>query len=690
MPDWTYIQETLAVSRSLLTGIISLKTVEKAVQRNQITPLARGWYAWNSLPDRWREQVSARLGYDPATRTQADHAAAQVLAMLEPVKPADRAALEAYRIANEVVDTTTGEVISLRGSGLPRRKLDSYLEQCRWLDLLSRLDKRTLGRMGLGRTRRKAIEDTYIPLIQRHDVDLPTTYQRLLIKEKAYLKEGATCVISGKLGMKNRQKVSDEQLAFIVALAGDARKPTDLQVWQWFNERAMAKGWPRVSSVRTIQRHMHRHDIAPLIVMARDGYDAWKRQYCYQISTIRPSARSLMWVSDGTKVNYYYRLPGKKTRRARLMVYSVMDVYSECFLGVAIGTEENHLMVRDALRRAIETAGELPYQMLYDGDSANKKFFQSGWPALHFAAMPYNGQSKAIESAFNRLQNQVMRDRPFFTGQNITARSQRSRANLDLIDEMERRGELPTEAEAIAAAYEDFQIWNHTPRRHLGGLTPMEAWEASVCPAPRSLTAAAHRDLFWEWNTDRGYLRAITYTASGLLMRHNGQDYRYEVQDLQGAPDLSFHTRYIGQRFHVKYDPQRPGDGVALYQHPADKDYLADAADLRHVADAVAKTAIERAIYDHQDATRAHLAARLDLKRAQATDARDAYDRAREAALDPDEIAASGHRLSWVSKTEVAQAEAQTLETPPQAETKGPNLTDKKYDRYKNQTFFPE
>lgn len=72
--------------------------------------------------------------------------------------------------------------------------------------------------------------------------------------------------------------------------------------------------------------------------------------------------------------------------------------------------------------------------------------------------MPHNGQSKSIESAFGRFQQQVLRKLYNFTGQNITAKKLSSRVNIDLV--MANIDQLPT-LEELKQQYADCrEEWN--------------------------------------------------------------------------------------------------------------------------------------------------------------------------------------------------------------------------------------
>ncbi len=71
---------------------------------------------------------------------------------------------------------------------------------------------------------------------------------------------------------------------------------------------------------------------------------------------------------------------------------------------------------------------------------------------------PYNGKSKTIESAFGRFQMQFLKRDWFFTGQNITAKSDESKANEEFV--MANKSNLPSLEDIKAVYAKRRQEWN--------------------------------------------------------------------------------------------------------------------------------------------------------------------------------------------------------------------------------------
>lgn len=84
-------------------------------------------------------------------------------------------------------------------------------------------------------------------------------------------------------------------------------------------------------------------------------------------------------------------------------VYEVMDAYSEVFLGYDIAPNENFDSQYRAFRMAVEVAGVRPYEIVNDNQGGHRKAAAQGFfdkiAVLRKPTMPYNGNSKTIESA---------------------------------------------------------------------------------------------------------------------------------------------------------------------------------------------------------------------------------------------------------------------------------------------------
>ena len=172
-------------------------------------------------------------------------------------------------------------------------------------------------------------------------------------------------------------------------------------------------------------------------------------------------------------------------------VNEFIDAQSEVFLGCSCSETENFESQYQAVKMALKTSGHKPYELKYDNQGGYKKQETGGFLskiARHaISTQPYNGKSKTIESIFGRFQQTIMNECWYFTGQNITAKTQESRANMDYI--LDNKKNLPTYEEAIAKYMELRERWN-TQKHFRTEVQRMEMYKTSVNEKAPALTQA--------------------------------------------------------------------------------------------------------------------------------------------------------------------------------------------------------
>ncbi len=390
------------------------------------------------------------------------------------------------------------------------------------------------------------------------------------------------------------------------------------------------RNWP-VLTESAITKHLMRPDLRPLWTLGRHGKEAYRNQYRHTLSTRNASCRDAMWCSDGTKLNYFYQ--GDGGMMAKMQVYLVMDVYSEAILGHAFGTSENSQVQYMANKMAVQTAGQLPYQWLYDGQSGHTKrdsqdFFNRA-SRIHFKGMKDNPQGKPVEGLIGRLQREVMRDRWFFTGGNVQTSNLNTQANMEFV--MANKHRLPSLEEVMRFAEEDVENWNNRPHPRTQ-LARIDMYRASVNPHAQPVDFLDMVELFWLITQ-----RPITYRKGGLTMELAGQRLQYEVYGPDGMPDLNFLHRWTNAAFTVKYDPDDLS-AVRLYR-------IDEKAELRFVAQAETKRLYARAVMDLQPGERSEIDSVLAVRKAQERMVAERLQAMREqSGIDPETLLTIGHR----------------------------------------------
>ena len=544
-----YYNRTLCVTFEELTGgenpIIRRSTLLSNVQRGNIQCARQGkgegnyaLYVYASLPMKYRMMFEAKYG-----------------------KPAD--VLKAQDLKERVKEDSNARVFyeafeyDLNGvqTRLSQKLIDEYTGNASVLKMLwERMNELTATTHALGGGRRGDLWDIIFRQSEKlRDVTghtLPKNLARLKEKMSHYKNSGYEALISGKVGNKNTLKITEDAGRRLIALKR-SRVPvlTDSQIFDTFNQECEVKGWKPLKSVRSLKTWLESAAIEPLWHDAVYGEMSAHQKFDRRHKTQLPTMRDALWYGDGTKINLYYRDDEGKVRTTS--VYEVIDAATEMFLGFCISDNEDYEAQYMAYRMAIQVSGHKPYEIVHDNQGGHKKLqsqkFFDKLCHIHRTTAPYNGASKTIESVFGRFQMQVLHKDWRFTGQNITAKKDSSRPNMEFIEA--NKDKLYTYDELKAAYLKARTEWNEMAHPATGEQR-IKMYEQSENPETPVVTASDMIDMFWV-QCDR----MSTFTSSGIEITVKGQKRVYEVMSEPGVPDIEWRRKHTYQKFVVKYDP---------------------------------------------------------------------------------------------------------------------------------------
>ena len=554
-----YYNKTLCVTFSELTNgdtpIIRRSTLLSNVQRGNIQCARQGkgegnyaLYVYASLPMKYRMMFEAKYG------KPADVLKAQELKEWVKEDGDARAFYEAFEYDLNGVQTR-----------LSQKLIDEYTSNASVLKMLcERMNVLTSTTHALGGGRRGDLWDIVFTQSEKlREVTshtLPKNLARLKEKMSQFKKNGYESLISGKVGNKNTLKITDEAGRRLIALKR-SRVPvlTDSQIFETFNQECEAKGWKPLKSVRSLKTWLESAAIEPLWHDAVYGEMSAHQKFDRRHKTQLPSMRDALWYGDGTKINLYYRDDEGKVRTTS--VYEVIDAATEVFLGFCISNNEDYEAQYMAYRMAIQVSGHKPYEIVHDNQGGHKKLqnqqFFDKLCHIHRTTAPYNGASKTIESVFGRFQMQVLHKDWRFTGQNITAKKDSSRPNMEFIEA--NKDKLYTYDELKAAYLKARTEWNEMAHPATGEQR-IKMYEQSENPETPVVTTSNMIDMFWV-QCDR----MSTFTSSGIEITVKGKKRVYEVMTEAGVPDIEWRRKHTYERFVVKYDPYDFGS-IRLYR----------------------------------------------------------------------------------------------------------------------------
>ena len=420
-----------------------------------------------------------------------------------------------------------------------------------------------------GYTHKRLVRDTVISLCEElrrsFNHTLPKSESRLMEKFEDYKKRSYVALVSGTTGNQSARKIGPREGRILLRLKR-SKFPvyTDMQIFDEFNRivternaratREEDKLKP-VESPQTVINYLYKTGIKLWWYGVVHGEIAFKNEFMPQFDTKLPQMPNTLWYGDGTKLNLYYRDYDRKNKctvARTIDVYEVMDACSEVFLGYSFGAE-NFLTQYEAYRMALETWKVKPYEIVTDNQGGHKRpeaqaFFKKICH-LHKTTMPHNGQSKTIESAFGRFQQQVMHKLYNYTGQNVTATKESSHVNIDLI--MKNISQLPTLEEMKEQYLECRREWNGMPHpTSETGMTRMEMYTTLNSPKAEQLDEYGVQELFKLLSKD-----SVKYGKQGFVFSRNNKEYRYMVYDESDQVDMGFHMQNVGVSFRYKYDP---------------------------------------------------------------------------------------------------------------------------------------
>lgn len=525
--------------------IMTKACYDKLVGRKIVDRVGRACFGkpilieYATLPEKYRKKFEAKYG-DPVRILSDDHISI---------------------VMNEDARDYFSKATYPNGERLTDRQIDEYTLNASVLDaLLDEVERQKSARRASGR--RKAINWEGIAgiceqmkkefghtLEGNKDESLDRYIQNKL---RQYVDKGFESLISMNMCKRKAQRITEEGGRFIVALRRSRVKVYSLSdILREYNLKAEEKGWKPLSSRSTIKKYLDRPEVQPKWYGAVYGELAAKQKFDRKHITAMPTMRDALWYGDGTKINLYYRGRNRKGQPAMctISVYEVIDAYSEMFLGYCISPVENFEAQRKAFRMAVERAGCRPYEIVTDNQGGqNKKeakLFMSKICHISRKAQSHNPQSKSIEQVFGRFQMQVLKEKWFCTGQNITATSKDSRPNMEFIEA--NNDKLYTFEEMCEVYAECRERWNDMPHPRTGK-SRRETYYASQNPQAPALSEYSYMDMFWEQTE-------ATFTSSGIKIQIDNLPYVYEVFDNEGNIDYDFRKENTGRQFVVKYDP---------------------------------------------------------------------------------------------------------------------------------------
>ena len=488
-------------------AVMSYECYKSLLRRKSITVVRQGkgldhcaLIDFDSLPSRFKQRFIAIYG-DPhmkASQEQQLRIDAEARSFFEEYQLADGTHIKGDKIAEFTLNASVlNALIDMEKTQAVQRRLHGNSTPINWPPIY------------------EACEE----LRGEYGHTLPKSIARLRDKIREYKREGYLCLVSGHLVNANACKITPEAGRFIIALKC-SRVPVynNAQILAKYNEVAPSNGWKPLKSQVSLVNYLTRPEVEIQWKGAVIGDTRAKMQYTRQHSTILPTMPNALWYGDGTRLNLFYKAyVDGRYQLATLNVYEVIDAASEVFLGCHISNTESFETLYEATRNALEFAGCKPYEYVTDNQGGTKRADAQNWlkqvATLFRTTAPHQAPAKTIEAVFGRFQAQVLHQEWFYTGGNITAKSEGARIHREFIEK--NLDKLPTYNEVVELYMNARERWNAMPHPNVkayAGRSRMEVYTSQVNPMAQQLTDAIRRDLFWVTSA-----KPSKFTAYGIM-----------------------------------------------------------------------------------------------------------------------------------------------------------------------------
>lgn len=375
--------------------------------------------AYDSMPDRYKKAIVERVG--------------------DPRKQARQNVLEGL-IEHSAAATTFFEDYMIDDDRhLPADKRREYYANAVVLDGVKRLiESRNSKRKALG-NRATRFWDEISQAVHELDLTkwphtLPANARSLERKYQRYLAEGYGSLVhkAYQTGSKNAAKVADEnQKAMLVTFMSDPRNLDNEQVARLYNMVAQQMDWKKITASAVA---VWRDKCDDLIFARRHGAEKYRAGREMQVKRSAPTRPLLFWTMDGWDVELLYQHKpdkGATTYHNRLTMVVVLDGCCRYPIGFAVGRNESHALIREALRDAERETQRLFGRMYRVGQLQSDHFAMKNLTPTYQTvadkvtpARVKNAKAKPIEAWFNYFNKKYCQMQTNWSGFGITSRKE--------------------------------------------------------------------------------------------------------------------------------------------------------------------------------------------------------------------------------------------------------------------------
>lgn len=437
---------------------------------------------------------------------------------------------------------------------LPIEHVKKYTTAANWLNMFKALtqDKKALKKL-LSLT----IEQFYVKaleIIKEDNIDLPTSYRRLLSTRNDYESSGYASLIDWRFGNKLAAKVNDElSESTLLEMISHPNQYDDVFIAQQYNLWAKSKNYKMIDSGTV---GVWRRKKEELVIMYREGNAELKNKFLPQVKGFRPTAPLYMVESDDNHLDLLYLDPDDSTPHKHFHKYKaivVVDSFNDYVLGYAYAETLSEELVKAAYLnamyhiRSLTGAWYLPHETKTDnwGIKSLRPFYRS---LGKYMDTPVGSKNRGyIENFFGspHWKRCLKIGANNYTGNNMTAKFRG--VNTEVLNRNKK--DYPTVGNEAATQIENFfHRLRFMPQST--GISKHDQWMAAFKALPMEDKRIINDEQFLlkfgiEHNSHE---RGIRITNRGVEPQINNVRYSYTL-------NVSSIMEYVGKPVSVIYDP---------------------------------------------------------------------------------------------------------------------------------------
>lgn len=189
-------------------------------------------------------------------------------------------------------------------------------------------------------------------------------------KLKTFEQLGHRTLIHKSIGLtKSGTKITESHRKEIIRLYKDSKQYSGREIHEKTNIWAIREGFSQIS-ISSIKKILCDPYVQNQCKPFRNGAE-WKTLFLDPFKLRKePEFNGTLWQLDGSRVQIPFL--SKKNKLKFLNLFVIMDVRSRKIIGYSTDESENHKMVIEAIKNAVETTKYLPVEMVIDNGTCFK------------------------------------------------------------------------------------------------------------------------------------------------------------------------------------------------------------------------------------------------------------------------------------------------------------------------------